>query len=309
MTANEPAVALRALTHRFGERCALHAVTGEVAAGEMFGWLGPNGGGKTTLFRVLSTVLPIQTGDIRVFGVDLRQDPDGVRRRIGVTFQSPSLDLRLTVIENLRHHGHLYGLWGRTAAARCDEVLNQLQLSDRRADFAGSLSGGLKRRVEIAKSLLHRPQLLLLDEPSTGLDAGARIDLWRTLAELRKQTGVTILVTTHLMDEADRCDRLAILHEGQIVAEGTPLQLRSAVGGDCLTIRSSNLVALQQQIHDRFGLQPTHIDETLRIERPDGQELLRDLVTAFGPQIESITFGRPTLEDVFIQKTGRTIVG
>ena len=306
MIASETAVELRSLTHRFGDRVALREISLVIPAGQMFGWLGPNGGGKTTLFRLLATLLPVQTGEVFVFGHDLRRDPDAVRRRIGVTFQSPSLDPRLTVLENVRHHGHLYGLWGQAGKSRGDEVLRDLGLNDRRSDLAGSLSGGLKRRVEIAKSLLHRPQLLLLDEPSTGLDAGARIELWRTLGELRRQTGVTILLTTHLLDEADRCDRLAILDQGRIVAEGAPTTLRAEIGGDCLTITAADPDSLSTSITERFRVPVKRVGETLRIEHTNAHNLLGELVTEFGPQIQAVTFGRPTLEDVFIHKTGKT---
>jgi len=177
--------------------------------------LGPNGGGKTTLFRILATLLPVQSGHAALMGLDLSSEPQAVRRLIGVTFQSPSVDGKLTVAENLRTQAHMYGLSGSLAASRIDELLGKLGLGDRRHDRVDSLSGGLKRRVEVAKCLLHRPRVLLLDEPSTGLDPGARHDLWEYLSRLRRDEGTTVLVTTHLMEEAERCDRLGILDRGR----------------------------------------------------------------------------------------------
>lgn len=303
----EPAVIVEQLEHRYGERLALAGVGFKIESGEVFGLLGPNGGGKTTLFRVLSTLLPLQSGRATVGGCDVAGDPDGVRRRIGVTFQSPSLDVKLTVRENLVHQGHLYGLFGQPLRRRCDEVMQQLGVADRANDFAEKLSGGLKRRVEIAKSLLHAPEILLLDEPSTGLDPGARHELWKTLHALRHDSHVTILVTTHLMEEAERCTRLGILDVGQLIALGTPDELRGLVGGDSLTIQAEHPAELAARIQERFGLQATQLTDALRIERHNGHELLAEIASAFPGEFRSLTLGKPTLEDVFIKLTGRRI--
>ncbi len=292
------------VSFRYGEREALTGVGFRVERGEIFGLLGPNGGGKTTLFRLLATLLPMQSGEVTLLGCDVASQAHAVRRRIGVTFQSPSVDGKLTVAENLRHQAHLYGLLGREATSRIEELVQQLGLADRVRQVVGSLSGGLKRRVEIAKSLLHRPGLLLLDEPSTGLDPGARHDLWAYLARLREERQVTILVTTHLMDEAERCDRLGILDRGQLVALGTPDELRQSVGGDCLTIQSSDPSGLAERIVSKFGVTPQRIGDALRIEREAGHELLRDLVAAFPSEITAVSLAKPTLEDVFIARTG-----
>ena len=223
---------------------------------------------------------------------------------IGVTFQSPSVDGKLTVGENLKHQAHLYGLSGKTAASRIDELLSRLGLTDRRRDRVDSLSGGLKRRVEVAKSLLHHPRVLLLDEPSTGLDPGARHDLWEYLTRLRREEGTTILVTTHLMEETEQCDRLGILDRGHLVALGTPDELRLSVGGDCLTIQTLEPATLSEKIVSRFQIAPRRIGDSLRIERHAGHELLRDIVTAFPAEISAISLAKPTLEDVFIARTG-----
>ena len=305
MTPSPPAaIEVDELTHHYGPRRALDSVAFSVAAGEIFGLLGPNGGGKTTLFRVVSTLLPVQEGRVRVLGFDARTQPDEIRGRIGVTFQSPSLDGKLTVAENLRHQGHLYGLAGRRLRERIELLLMRLGLSDRAGDRAESLSGGLKRRVEIAKGLLHDPRVLLLDEPSTGLDPGARIDLWRYLQQLRREHEVTVLVTTHLMEEAEHCDRLGILHRGRLVALDTPENLRASVGGDCLTIQSEIPEELADRITARFGVPVQRVGGALRIERDRGHELLRELVEAFPDEVRSVSLGKPTLEDVFIDRTG-----
>ena len=301
---NDIAVSVAGLRHHYADREALSSIDFAVPTQEIFGLLGPNGGGKTTLFRLLATLLPIQSGLATVLGLDVARQSHSVRQVIGVTFQSPSLDGRLTVGENLTHQAHLYGLSGRMANSRIDELLNRLGLTDRRHDRVDSLSGGLKRRVEVAKSLLHRPRLLLLDEPSTGLDPGARHDLWEYLTRLRRDEGTTILVTTHLMEEAERCDRLGILDRGQLVAIGTPDELRQSVGGDCLTIQSLRLADLSAQIVSRFQLTPRTVGDSLRIEHQAGHELLRDIVAAFPDHITAISLAKPTLEDVFIARTG-----
>jgi ABC-2 type transport system ATP-binding protein len=301
---NPLAISIDRLSHRYGDRVALESVSFEVPARQIFGLLGPNGGGKTTLFRLLSTLLGVQSGKVEILGLDVATHAAAVRRRIGVTFQSPSLDRKLTVTENLTHQGHLYGLRGSDLVRRIETLLARLGLIDRGRDRVESLSGGLARRVEIAKGLLHDPQVLLLDEPSTGLDPGARLDLWRYLGELRDEAGVTILVTTHLMDEADRCDRLGILDRGKLVALGTSDELRGSIGGDCLTIHTPDPAQLSRRIAERFSLQPQLVAGQLRIEVERGHEFIGPLMEAFGPEIASVSLGKPTLEDVFVERTG-----
>lgn len=298
------AISVEALSYSYGERVALSDVSFQVKPEEIFGLLGPNGSGKTTLFRLLCTLMPIQSGAASLSEADVKMSPAEVRRKIGITFQSPSLDDRLTVRENLKHHGHLYGLRGSELAQLIEQLLTHVGLVDRMGETVSKLSGGMKRRVEIAKGLLHRPEILLLDEPSTGLDPGARHDLWQYLRKLRDEQQVTILVTTHLMEEAERCDRLAILNQGELVAMDTPEMLRSSIGGDCITISTSDQNSLQNRLRDQFQLDASIIGNQLRIGRENGHELIRDLVDAFPDDIESISLGKPTLEDVFIQKTG-----
>jgi ABC-2 type transport system ATP-binding protein len=299
------AVAIRAVSHRYGERQALDGVTFDIAAGEIFGVLGPNGGGKTTLFRLLSTLIPLQAGEVTLVGFDLRRDAYEIRRRIGVVFQAASLDKKLTVAENIRYQAALYGLAGSELRRRESEALEQFGLRDRAGELCEKLSGGLRRRVELAKGMIHDPQLILLDEPSTGLDPGARLDLWQMLSQLRDIRGTTVVLTTHILDEAAKADRLAILHAGKLVALDTPAALQATVGGDAITIRTSNPAGLIQTLREKFSLTGSEAAGGVRLEVRDGHQWIARLVDALPQEIEEITLGKPTLEDVFIAKTGR----
>ena len=300
----QPVIAITELTHRYGDRVALNNVSLTVQRGEIFGLLGPNGGGKTTLFRILSTLLPPQTGQVRVFDCDVVAQRNAVRRQIGVVFQSPSLDKKLTVLENLRHHGHIFGLRGEPLRQRITDLLQRFGLADRANELTETLSGGLRRRVEIARGLLHKPTLLLLDEPSTGLDPRVRREVSDYLVELRDRDGVTVLVTTHIMEEAERCDRLAILDRGQVVALDRPATLKDRVGGDVVSVRAHDPVKLSTQIESRFAVKAGVVDHVIRIERARGHEFVPALVEAFPGEIEAVSVGKPTLEDAFIHLTG-----
>lgn len=304
---SEQAVEVSHLAHQYGQRRALDDVSLEIERGEIFAFLGPNGSGKTTLFRLLSTLIPIQQGTIRALGDELPGDTDRLRRHLGVVFQAPSLDKKLTVRENLKYQGYLYGLSGRRLTDACDEMLKQLRVTDRASDLVETLSGGLRRRVELAKGLLHAPQLLLLDEPSTGLDPGARSDLWDYLTHLRREQGVTVVLTTHLLEEAEKVDRLAILDRGKLVALDTPDALRSAVGGDTITIGTEDPPALVSALRESFGIEAAELDGMVRFTQTEGHRLIARLVEAFPGQIQSITLGKPTLEDVFIAHTGHRL--
>ena len=299
-----PAIEAEDLRFRYGERAALDGVSFAVEAGHIYGLLGPNGGGKTTLFRILATLLPPASGAARVFGLDVAREPHAVRRRIGVVFQSRSLDGKLTPLENLRHQGHLYGLRGRSLRERARESLERVGLADRATDLVETLSGGLARRAELAKGLLHRPDLLLLDEPSAGLDPGGRRDLWRYLTSLREAAGVTVLVTTHLLEEAERCDRLGILDRGRLVVQGTPDQLKKNIGGDVIVLGARDPEDLRRRIEERFSIPAAVVDATVRLERERGHQFAAQLVEAFPGQIDSVSVSKPTLEDVFIHETG-----
>ena len=298
------ALAISEVSHRYGERVAVDGLSLEIGTGEIFVFLGPNGSGKTTLFRVLSTLIPLQAGEVTLFGHDLRTETDAARQKMGVVFQAPSLDKKLTVAENLHHQGVLYGLPAEELNRRKTEMLTALGLTDRANERVEKLSGGQRRRVELAKGILHRPQLLLMDEPSTSLDPGARADLWKYLRQVRAEDGVTIVMTTHLLEEAERADRIAIMHEGKLAALDTPATLQASVGGDSITIHTEQPTELAEAIHVRFECEAVVLDGTVRLEQPDGHQWISKLVEAFPEKIESITLGKPTLEDVFIDCTG-----
>lgn len=297
-------VEIENLNYSYGSRPALQGVGFAVEEGEIFGLLGPNGGGKTTLFRILSTLLEPDSGRVRVMGWDVREAPSEVRRKIGVVFQSNSLDLQLTVRENLIHEGHLHGLRDGALRARIEEVLGRLALADRRHDLVRDLSGGLRRRLELGKGLLHQPPLLILDEPTFGLDPGVRRDLWKYLGTLRDQEGVTILLTTHIMEEAERCDRLAILSQGRIVAWGTPEALKEKIGGDVIVVQTPEPERLSAEILERFSCPCVVVNGTVRMERSRGHEFVTRLMESFPGWIQAVTVGKPTLEDVFVRETG-----
>jgi len=303
--ATQPAViSVQHLRHVYGDRKALDGVSFEVYPAEIFGLLGPNGSGKTTMFRILSTLMLPVDGRAVIMGFDAARQPDQVRKQIGVVFQAPSIDVKLTAAENLRHVGHLYGLKGKDLSARINETLSRVGLLDRANEPAETFSGGMQRRLELAKGLLHRPAVLLLDEPTTGLDPGARRDLWQYLSILRDEQGVTIIVTTHLMEEAERCGRLAILSEGHLVALGTPTELKQEIGGDVILLEAKDPESLAKRVSARFGVETAVIDGKVRLEREQGHRFVPDVVEAFPGEIESLTVAKPTLEDVFIHRTG-----
>jgi ABC-2 type transport system ATP-binding protein len=299
-----PVITIENLSHRYGERAALNGVSFEVGRAELFGLLGPNGSGKTTMFRILSTLMVPSGGRALILGHDAAQDPNRVRRQIGVVFQAQSIDVKLTAAENLMHQGHLYGLKGKLLKSRIEEMLGRVGLSDRAQEKAETFSGGMQRRLELAKGLLHHPSVLLLDEPTTGLDPGARIDLWRYLQILRDEEKVTILVTTHLMEEAERCDRLAFLHEGRLVALGTPTDLKREIGGDVIVLDAKDAPSLAERIFARYRVEAVVIDHQVRLERENGHRFITDVVEAFPGDIEAISVSKPSLEDVFIRRTG-----
>ena len=298
------AVVVEGLTYRYGERVALDEVGFSVEEGEIFGLLGPNGGGKTTLFSLLSSLRAVPAERIRVFGRDLGAAPAEVRRQIGVVFQAASLDPNLTVEENMMHQGHLYGLRGVPLASRSAELAGRLGFAERFGDRVAKLSGGLQRRVEIAKSLLHGPRLLLLDEPSTGLDPGIRRELWTLLEELRRDDGVTILLTTHFMEEGDRCDRVGLLDRGRLAAIGAPETLKKEVGGQVVRLATSRPREVVERVERRFGVEAQATGPVVQFELEGAHERVVELVEAISGSIHSITVAQPTLEDVFLRRTG-----
>ncbi len=302
------ALSIAGLRHRYGDRESLQGVSFSVEAADLFALLGPNGGGKTTLFRIVSTLIKPTAGSVEVFGVDAVRRPAEARRTMGVVFQSPAIDPWLTVLENLRHHGYLYGLAGTRLGRAIERALERFDLTPRANDRAATLSGGLRRRLELAKALLPEPRLLVLDEPSTGLDPSARRDLLGELSRLRDDAGTTVVLTTHLMEEAAACDRVGILHEGQLVAIGSPTALVETIGGEVITIVAANdPQELRSAILARFGLDATIVDDRLRLERRRAHEFVPTLVEAFPGEIVSISVGKPTLDDVFFHYTGSSL--
>jgi ABC-2 type transport system ATP-binding protein len=305
-----PVVSVEDIVHRYEGRTALNGVSFQVRHAELFGLLGPNGSGKTTLFRILSTLMVPTAGRAIIMGYDAAKDPAHVRRQIGVVFQAQSVDPKLTAYENLWHQGHLYGLHGASLKPRIKEILMRVGLADRAKEYVETFSGGMQRRIELAKGLLHHPSVLLLDEPTTGLDPGARRDLWQYLQILRDEERVSVMVTTHLMEEAERCDRLAILNQGKLVALGTPSDLKREIGGDVIWLEATrNASELAQRISKRFNVNAVAIGDgdsnsKLRIEIENGHRFIAELAESFPGEIQTVTISKPTLEDVFIHRTG-----
>ena len=297
-------ISVQDLVHRYNGRTALNGVSFDVHEAELFGLLGPNGSGKTTMFRILSTLMVAGGGRAVIKSFDAAKEPTKLRREIGVVFQAQSIDLKLTATENLWHQGHLYGLRGQTLKARITELLSRVGLADRANEKAETFSGGMQRRLELAKGLLHHPAVLLLDEPTTGLDPGARRDLWQYLQILRDEERVTVIVTTHLMEEAERCDRLAILNEGKLVALGTPTELKQEIGGDVILFDAKNADSLAERIRARFNLDAQVLAGQVRLERENGHRFITDVVEAFPGEIQAVSVSKPSLEDVFIHRTG-----
>lgn len=297
------------LERRFGERVALAGLSLSVGGGERIALLGPNGSGKSTLLRILATLLRPTAGSAEVDGFDVVSHAAAVRHRLGTVFQSPSLDGKLTVLENLRIQGQLYGLGGAELRARMGGVLERFALAGRAGDRVETLSGGMKRRTELAKTLLHRPAALLLDEPSTGLDPAARLDFWSTLLALQAERGITVIVATHLMDEADRCDRVALLDQGRLVALGTPDELKARVGGRVLDLETGDPEALASRVAERLGIRTRPLGGLLRVEGEGTHDVAQRLQQAFPREIRAVRLGQPTLEDAFLRLTGNPLSG
>jgi len=297
----------KGLVKKYGDLEAVAGIDLEVYGGEIFGFLGPNGAGKSTTISMLCTLLTPTAGIARVAGIDVVRDPAAVRQRIGLVFQDPSLDDQLTARENLEFHAFVYSVPAPDRRRRIDEMLNLLQLADRASSAVKTFSGGMKRRLEIARGMLHQPQVLFLDEPTIGLDPQTRKSIWTHLNELRDTKGVTIFMTTHYMDEAEYCDRIAIIDRGKIVALGTPDELKAMVGGDVVTITSTAPGAAAKEIEDMLGVKPARDNGTLRMEVPDGKAFVPRLVRELSAPVDTVTLRRPSLDDVFLKLTGRAI--
>jgi ABC-2 type transport system ATP-binding protein len=300
------AVRIDKLGHDYGASVALHEVDLSLEKGEIMALLGPNGGGKSTLFRILATLLAPTRGSASVLGHDVVRRASRVREVIGVVFQAPSLDGKLTVRENLMYQGHLHGLRGRRLARRIEELLAIFGISNRTGHAAETLSGGLARRVDLAKSLLHDPSVLLLDEPSSGLDPAARHDLFSALARNRDDRGTTVFLTTHLTDEAAKCDRVGILDRGRLVSVGKPSELVQKIGAEVVTLAAEEASKLARELEARFGGSAFAENGVVRMEREGAAALLPRILESYPGRVSSATVSRPTLEDVFFRATGRT---
>lgn len=300
------AVEARGLTRAYGDFIAVDHVDLEVRQGEVFGFLGPNGAGKTTTISMLTTLLKPTEGWARVGGYDIEREGDAVRTTIGIVFQEQSLDERLTARENLEFHAVLYQISSAERAKKIPEALDLVDLADRRDDLVERFSGGMKRRLEIARGLLHTPKILFLDEPTIGLDPQTRRNLWDHIVRLKETTGITIFMTTHYMEEAEFCDRIAIMDQARVVALDTPEGLKKQVGGDVVTVLSPDTDEVVRYLTDA-GLEPQSRDNEVRVEVEDGARFIPLLAREFTGTIEGIGLRRPTLDDVFLHLTGRTI--
>jgi len=295
------------LTKSFGAIEAVKGIDLDVRRGEIFGFLGPNGAGKSTTINILCTLLRPTAGDASVAGYDVASHPDDVRAAIGLVFQDPSLDAQLTARENLQFHAFIYGVPAAERGPRIAEMLEMVELGDRADSIVMTFSGGMKRRLEIARGMLHTPEVLFLDEPTIGLDPQTRRHIWAYLRRLRDERGVTLFMTTHYMDEAEECDRIAIIDGGQIVALGTPSELKAMVGGDVVTLATADNATAATEIRQMFGIDPVIDNGSLRVEVPDGAEFIPRLVRETTVPVTSVSAHRPSLDDVFMKLTGHAI--
>ncbi len=302
---NGAAVEVDGLVKRFGEFTAVDGISFEVEPGELFGFLGPNGAGKTTTISILCTLLHPSGGAARVAGHDVAADPNRVRSTIGLVFQEITLDDYLTGAENLRFHARLYGLPRSEAKRRMRPLLEMVGLTDWARQQVRFYSGGMKRRLEIARGLLHTPRVLFLDEPTIGLDPQTRTHIWEYVDELRTREATTMFLTTHYMDEAERCDRIAIIDQGRIVAIDSPNALKASVGKDTVTVSTAADATARVEIARGLGVEGELRDDGLRLRVPDGEAFVPRLFDHLTVGVHSINVRRPSLDDVFIEYTGR----
>jgi ABC-2 type transport system ATP-binding protein len=306
-TLEQPAIDVHDLTRRFGDVQAVRGVSFEVAAGETFGFLGPNGAGKSTTISMLCTLLTPSSGRAHVAGFDVVAQRAEVRKRIGLVFQDTTLDDYLTAAENLRFHAELYGVPRGQAAERLRDVLEMVGLWERRDGLVRTYSGGMKRRLEIARGLLHSPRVLFLDEPTVGLDPQTRAHIWSYINELRGREAITMFLTTHYMDEAEHCDRIAIIDEGQIVVIDTPEALKASVGRDRVQLQAADPAAAIEAVRRHFGVEATMSEGAVTIYVASGEQFVPRLFSELDVEISAVSIARPTLDDVFMNYTGRTI--
>jgi ABC-2 type transport system ATP-binding protein len=297
----------RGLVKRYSDIEAVRGLDLDVHAGETFGFLGPNGAGKSTTIKILCTLANPTAGDARVAGFDVVRERAAVRRNIGLVFQDPTLDTYLSAERNLRFHGELYGVPRAVITERSRQVLEMVGLWDRKDARVATFSGGMKRRLEIARGLLHSPRVLFLDEPTVGLDPQTRLSIWNYLDELRQREAITIFMTTHYMDEAEHCDRIAIINEGRIIALDTPDALKASVGTDRVQISTDDDDAAIAALAEQFEIAAERHDGQVMFQVPDGERFVPRLFAELGVSIRSVSVARPSLDDVFLAYTGTTI--
>jgi ABC-2 type transport system ATP-binding protein len=295
------------LVKNYNGLTAVKGISFEVYAGEIFGFLGPNGAGKTTTINILCTLLKPTSGKAVLNGLDVVRDHNEVREQIGLVFQDPSLDERLTGRENMDFHSYIYGVAPEQRKPRLESVLQMVELYDRMDDRVETYSGGMKRRLEIARGLMHYPKVLFLDEPTIGLDPQTRANIWTYMNQLRKQENITVFLTTHYMDEAENCNRIAVIDYGEIIALGTPEELKGLVGGDLIEIKTDNDEDARRELTERYGVEITDKQDCLCFEVENGHEFIPNLVRDLGAKVLSVSIRRPTLDDVFLKLTGHEI--
>jgi len=300
-------IEVEGLSRNFGQLVAVDRVSSQVAEGEIFGFLGPNGAGKTTTINMLCTLLALSGGRAIVNGYDVVRQRSEVRHSIGLVFQEPALDEYLTAEQNLRFHAYAYKIPKELREKRIDKLLELVELSDRRKSKVRTFSGGMKRRLEIARGLLHNPRILFLDEPTLGLDPQTRRLIWDYILALRKENNLTIFLTTHYMDEAENSDRISIIDHGRIIALDTPDKLKDALGGDVITLKAGDNNAAALELKERYSLSPVVQNGVVTFSVPQGEKFLPKLMDSFQSHLLSIGIRRPTLDDVFIKLTGRAI--
>jgi ABC-2 type transport system ATP-binding protein len=307
MVAAKAAISVEKLVRRFGKFEAVRSVSFQVGEGEIFGFLGPNGAGKTTTINMLVTMLRPSAGEASVAGFSVRRQPRQVRESIGIVFQDPTVDEALTGWENLSLHADVYDIPVPTFRERAAEVLRMVELDDWRDTLVRNYSGGMKRRLEIARGLLHYPKVLFLDEPTLGLDPQSRIALWDYIREIQRRERITVFLTTHYMAEAEYCERIAVIDHGEIVALDTPARLKSLLGGDIVTVTTSDNETARRELAEALRVEPTVEDGAVRFEVTDGPQALAQVFRSLTPEILSVDLHKPSLDDVFIHLTGRAI--
>jgi ABC-2 type transport system ATP-binding protein len=307
MDSRQPAVEVAGLEKRYGDVEAVRGVDFRVEVGETFGFLGPNGAGKSTTINILCTLARATAGTARVAGHDVQTERDAVRRSIGLVFQDPTLDVELTAEQNLRFHAELYGVPKAVLGQRIDDMLRMVGLTERRGSVVQTFSGGMRRRLEIARGLLHSPRVLFLDEPTIGLDPQSRASVWDYIRALREREDITVFLTTHYMDEAEHCDRIAIMDAGRIVALGTPEALKAAIGKDRVQITTTDDEAAIAALRNRFGIEAGMHSGEVTFAVADGERFVPRLFAELAVSIRSVSVASPSLDDVFLAHTGSTI--